>query len=74
MSTAEMKMELFRQIDQLDESNLKKIYNYLVKNFKIKNNDFWEELSELQKSDINVGLEDLKYGRKKDFHKVISSL
>lgn len=74
MSTAEIKIELFRQIDQLDENSLKKIYNYLIKNFKTKNSDFWEELSESQKSDIHTGLEDLKKGRKKDFHKVINSL
>lgn len=74
MSTAEIKMELFRQIDRLDENNLIKIYNYLLKNLKPKKHDFWEKLSELQKADINAGLEDLKMGRKKDFHKVINSL
>jgi hypothetical protein len=71
MSTAEIKIELFRQIDKLDESSLIKFYNYFVKNIKRKNTDFWNELSAEQQEDINSGLEDLNKGKKKDFFKVI---
>jgi hypothetical protein len=74
MSTSEIKIELFRQIDQLDETSLKKIYSYLVRNFKTKTTDFWDDLTDEQKADINAGLSDLKKGKKKNFHDVIDSL
>ena len=67
MSTAEIKIELFRQIDKLDENSLIKFYNYFLKNIKKKDSDFWNELSEEQQVDINSGLDDLSKGKKKDF-------
>jgi len=74
MSTAEIKIELFRKIDTLDENSLQKLYNFLVNNIKSKGNDFWDDLSDIQKSDIFSGLEDLKNGKKKNFSEVINSL
>ena len=71
MNTAEIKIELFRQIDKLDELSLLKFYKYFSKNIKNKNTDFWNELSEEQQADINEGLDDLNKGKKKDFFQVI---
>ena len=34
--------------------------------------DFWNELNDFQKKDIEAGLEDLSKGKKKDFNKVIA--
>jgi hypothetical protein len=71
MSTSEIKIELFRLIDKLDEDSLIKFYNYFIKNKTKKNTDFWNELSETQQEDINKGLDDLNKGKKKDFSQVI---
>ncbi len=71
MNTSEIKLELFRKIDMLEESRLVELYNFLVKKTPNKQ-DFWKELSEAQKTDIEAGLTDLSKGKKKDFNKVMA--
>lgn len=71
MNTAQIKLELFRKIDNLEQSKLLQLYNYLVKNTN-KSVDFWNKLSAAQKDDIQAGIDDLDNGRKKNFEDVIA--
>jgi predicted transcriptional regulator len=71
MNTSQIKLELFRKIDMLEESTVMELYNFLVKKNSRKT-DFWEELNTSQKADIEAGLADIAKGNKKDFNKVIS--
>lgn len=70
MNTSQLKLELFRKIDLLEEGPLLELYNFLVK--KSSKNDFWKELNDAQKEDIEAGLADIQKGRKKEFSKVIA--
>lgn len=70
MQAAEIKLEIFRYIDGLDTIRLKKVYDFLVKK-KITKSDFWIELNEWQKQDIELGLQDLEDGKKYDFDLVM---
>jgi hypothetical protein len=72
MSTSEIKIELFRFIDKLNERRLVQLYNYFVGKKASKDDDFWELLSDWEKEDIDAGLKDLKNGKKKDFSQVLS--
>jgi hypothetical protein len=71
MNTAQLKIELFRKIDTLEENKLVKLYKFLIKK-RIKKKDFWNTLNDAQIEDIEIGLTDIEKGKKKDFNKVIS--
>jgi len=70
MQTAELKLELFRYIDSLETPKLRQVYEFLVVK-KHSNTDFWNELNEWQKNDIEQGLLDLEQGKKHDFETVM---
>ena len=54
MSTTELKYNLFKAIDSINDSKtLKKIYALISKNNK---KDFWDTLSKEEKKSIEVGL------------------
>ena len=72
MSTSEIKIELFRFIDKLNDRKLVQLYNYFVGTKSTKIEDFWDLLSDWEKEDINAGLQDLKKGKKKEFSQVLS--
>ncbi|MFO7789083.1 MAG: hypothetical protein R6V32_00795 [Bacteroidales bacterium] len=57
-----IKLEL---IEWLTKLNDRETIEYLktVKDSRSTGNDWWDDLSESQKSDINRGLEDIKHGR-----------
>ena len=68
MQIAEVKLELFRYIDNLEKNKLLQIYKYLImKNTHETETDFWTTLSEWQKNDIEAGLADLEQGKKRSF-------
>ena len=67
METAQIKLELFRYIDQLNENKLFRLYDFLVLETENKKKDFWLMLSEWEKNDIELGIHDLENGKKKDF-------
>jgi len=71
MSTSELKIELFRYIDNLNDRKLVQLYNYFVVSKASKVDDFWDLLSDWEKEDINAGIEDLKNGKKKEFSQVL---
>ena len=73
MQISEIKLELFRYIDNLETNKLQQIYQYLILDKPDKTeSDFWHTLNEWQKNDINSGITDLKEGRKKSFDEVMS--
>ena len=67
MQTAEIKLEIFRYIDSLEESKLSQIYDLLFLKLQNQQVDFWDTLNEWQKNDIELGLADLEKGDKKEF-------
>ena len=67
METAEIKLEIFRYIDNLENYKLKKIYDLLFSNQQKDKADFWDNLSDLEKKDIELGIKDLDEGKSKNF-------
>jgi hypothetical protein len=71
MNIAQLKIELFRKIDTLEQNKLVELHTFLINKGR-KKNDFWITLNDAQIEDIEVGLNDIEKGKKKDFNKVIS--
>jgi len=73
MQISDVKLELFRYIDNLEKNKLLQIYHYLIEK-KAKNveADFWDSLNEWQKNDIEAGLSDLENGKKRSIDKVLA--
>ena len=67
METAQIKLELFRYIDKLNENKLIQLYDFLVQETDNKKKDFWLMLTEWQRNDIELGIQDLENGKKRDF-------
>jgi len=68
----QLKLELIRYIDGLNESRLVQLYQHLIHPAD-KKQDFWLSLSEWEREDIQSGLEDLNQGRKSDFFEFMSN-
>lgn len=63
MSTAELKLNLIRLINQInDSSKLQAIYTLLSNAENSDGVDWWDELSDAEKASIEKGLEDYKSG------------
>ncbi|MCD4793610.1 MAG: hypothetical protein K8R54_10275 [Bacteroidales bacterium] len=71
MQTAELKLEIFRYIDNLDKSKLTNIYNFLISGKEKQGIDFWDTLNDWQKNDIELGIADLEKGNKENFDEFI---
>ena len=67
MQISDIKLELFRYIDNLEENKLLQIYKSIISNTPEQEIDFWDTLNEWQKQDIEMGLKDLEEGKKIDF-------
>ncbi len=67
MQISDIKLELFRYIDNLEENKLLQIYKSIINNTPEQEIDFWNTLNEWQKQDIEMGLKDLEEGKKIDF-------
>ena len=63
MNDAEIKLELFRKIDMLEESELEEVYGILL-NFLNSKNDYneWDQLTNEQKDAILYGVKELDEG------------
>ena len=73
MQLSEVKLELFRYIDNLEKNKLLQIYQHLfMENANETETDFWATLNEWQKNDIETGLADLEQGKKRSFDEVMS--
>ncbi len=64
MSTEEIKLQIFRQIDALDGSKLKEFYGVML-NFinSKKEDDAWGELTEAEQKGIHEAINELKTGK-----------
>jgi hypothetical protein len=69
---AELKIELFRFIDNLSETKLQKFYNLFVLKQKDELPDFWDLLTDWEKDDINAGISDLDTGNYKEINQVLA--
>jgi predicted transcriptional regulator len=73
MQIPEVKLELFRYIDNLNNEELLQMYNSLITKDSIKEKvDFWDTLNDWQKNDVQAGLDDLSEGKKRGFDEVMS--
>ena len=60
MSTSELKYNLFKAIDSINDNKaLKDIYSFISKKTKT---DFWDTLTDTQRDEINAALKDLDAG------------
>ncbi len=71
-NTADIKLELFRFIDNLNENKLLRFYNFLILKKQDQSEDFWDLLTDWEKDDINAGINDLDNGRYKDINQVFA--
>ena len=69
---AEIKLKLFRFIDNLSDSKLRNFYNFFIENQPEKTEDFWNLLTDWEKDDINEGIRDLDNGKHKEINQVLS--
>ena len=72
MSTIELKTNLHRLIDQInDDVILQAHLTLLSREISQPTNDFWDELSPVQQASIDRGLADLAAGRRKPFSAIL---
>ena len=64
MTTSDLKLRLFRQIDALDKSKLEELYGVLI-NYLNGQQDLsdWEKLSESQKLGILAAIDEIESGK-----------
>ncbi len=72
LNNAELKLELFRIIDTLPLNRLQQFYQLLTSNSQNQDNsDLWDSLSEWEKQDIEIGIEQLNSGKYKEMKNVL---
>jgi predicted transcriptional regulator len=72
MTTIELKSDLHLLIDRISDSSVLEAYHTLLKREVKQVGDFWDELTNAQKEDIQAGIDDLKAGRKKPLSEVMN--
>ena len=73
MSTAELKLDLFRRIDALDGKNLDQVYGFVLNLLNAKEDaSGWASLTKAQKDAIHAGIKELDDNLGKDHHEVIA--
>ena len=72
MTTIELKSDLHLLIDRISDSNVLEAYHTLLKREVKEIGDFWDELTNAQKEDIQAGIDDIKAGREKPLSEVMS--
>jgi predicted transcriptional regulator len=72
MTTLELKSDLHLLIDRISDSSVLEAYHTLLKREVKGVGDFWDELTNAQKEDIQAGIDDLKAGRKKPLSEVMN--
>ena len=71
-NSSEIKLELFRYIDNLSDNKLHDFYKFFITKQPEKAEDFWDLLSGWEKDDINAGIRDLNDGKCKEINQVLS--
>jgi len=75
MSTEEIKLQIFRQVDALDASKLKEFYGVMLNFVNSKKEDYtWGELSEAEKKGIQYAIDELNAGKGIPHNQVMSRL
>ena len=69
---SEIKLKLFRFIDNLSDSKLRNFYYFFIEKQSGNTEDFWNLLSDWEKDDINEGIRDLDNGKHKEINQVLS--
>lgn len=69
---SEIKLELFRFIDNLSDNKLRDFYTFFIKKQPENTEDFWNLLSDWEKDDIKAGIHDLNNGKHKEIGQVLS--
>jgi predicted transcriptional regulator len=72
MTTTELKSDLHLLIDRISDSSVLEAYHTLLKREVKQVGDFWDELTNAQKEDVQAGIDDLKAGRKKPLSEVMN--
>ncbi len=74
MSTAELKLKLFRHIDALDGQTTKELYGVIMNFFNAQlGEEEWNSLSKKQQDAINIAIDELDAGQGRNHSKVISN-
>ncbi|HZL09401.1 MAG TPA: hypothetical protein VFC65_05340 [Prolixibacteraceae bacterium] len=64
MTTSDLKLKIFRQIDSLEKGRLEEFYGVLVNFINEKNNlDDWEKLTEEQQQGITDAIDEVDSGK-----------
>ena len=71
MTTLELKSDLHLLVSRISDNNVLETFHTLLSREVREANDFWDELTNNQKKDIQAGLDDLKAGRKKPLVEVM---
>ncbi|QJW88761.1 hypothetical protein HNV11_04875 [Spirosoma taeanense] len=71
MSTIEIKKNLHRLIDQIDDDVVLQAYMTLLSREVTQQRDFWDELPAEHQASIDRGLADVEAGRKKPFSELM---
>ena len=69
----QIKLELFRYIDKLNDKKLANLYKIFILNQQNIQNDFWLSLSDREKQDIELGIYDLDNNNKSDFYEFMKN-
>ncbi len=71
MNPNEIKTSLHRLIDSVQDNAILQAVHTILTRQAESEADFWADLSDAQRADIEAGLADLEAGRKKDFKDVM---
>lgn len=71
MNPNEIKADLHRLIDRVQDSAILQAVHTILARQSEWEGDFWDDLSTARRADIETGLDDLDAGRKKDFKDVM---
>ena len=74
MTTADLKLKIFRQLDSLQKNRLDEVYGLLMNYFRgQKDIDDWDNLSKEQKQGIIDAVEQLEQGKNISHQKVMTN-
>lgn len=75
MTTADLKLKIFRQLDSLQKNRLDEVYGLLMNYFRSqKGIDDWDNLSDEQKQGIIDAVEQLEQGKNISHQKVMAKV
>lgn len=70
MTTAKLKSDLFRYIDEINDKNILSALLNLLSSKRKNKKDFWDELNEQERNEILKAIQDLDNGHSYSFHDV----